>query len=92
MTTLDLKNQITYYVSSKGGNIQFAPNKFDKAILGVDSCKQRVIYSVAKCYEILMKDEEMSNEQAEEHFAFSVLGNFKSANSPIWCYDLWEQK
>ena len=58
---------------------------FDEAIIGVDEDKMRLIYSVSKCIEILMK--EMSQESAIEYFDFNVSGSYMGDKSPIWCED-----
>ena len=44
---------------------------FDEAIIGVDETTMRLIYSVSKCIEILMRD--MSEEDAMEHFSFILV-------------------
>jgi hypothetical protein len=59
---------------------------FDEAILGVDDTSMRLIYSVSKCIEILMKD--MSDEDAFEYFYFNVSGAYVGDKTPIWCNDI----
>jgi len=59
---------------------------FDEAILGVDDTSMRLIYSVSKCIEILMKD--MSDEDAFEYFYFNVSGAYVGEKTPIWCNDI----
>lgn len=58
---------------------------FDEAIIGVDEATMRLIYSVSKCIEILMKN--MSEEDANEHFSYNVSGSYMGEKTPIWCYD-----
>ena len=58
---------------------------FDEAIIGVDETTMRLIYSVSKCIEILMRD--MSEEDAMEHFSFNVSGSYVGEKTPIWCWD-----
>jgi hypothetical protein len=58
---------------------------FDEAIIGVDESTMRLIYSVKKCIEILMKD--MSEEDAMEHFSFNVSSGYVGEKTPIWCED-----
>lgn len=58
---------------------------FDDAIIGLDSDQMRLIYSVSKCIEILMKD--MSREDATEYFYFNVSGSYMGEKTPIWCED-----
>jgi hypothetical protein len=47
---------------------------FNDAILGVDETEMRLIYSVSRCLDILMKN--MSHEEAEEYFEFNVSGAY----------------
>lgn len=58
---------------------------FDNAVIGVDQQSMRLIYSVSKCIEILTED--MSQEDAIEHFEFNVSGSYVGEKTPIWCYD-----
>jgi len=58
---------------------------FDEAIIGVDETTMRLIYSVRKCIEILMRD--MSEEDAMEYFSFNVSGSYVGEKTPIWCTD-----
>jgi len=58
---------------------------FDEAIVGVDTSSMRLIYSVEKCIEILMKD--MIEEDAIEYFEYNVAGSYMGEKTPIWCYD-----
>jgi hypothetical protein len=59
---------------------------FDDAIIGVDTMTMRLIYSVSKCIDILIK-ENMTEEEAEEFFEFNVSGAYMGEKTPIWCYD-----
>lgn len=59
---------------------------FDDAILGVDESSMRLIYSISKCIDILMED--MSDEDALEHFYYNVSGAYVGEQTPIWCDDL----
>ena len=61
---------------------------FDDAIIGVDETTMRLIYSVSKCIEILMRD--MSEECAMEYFTFNVSGSYVGGKTPIWCWDNFE--
>lgn len=58
---------------------------FDEAIIGVDESTMKLIYSVKKCIEILMRD--MSEEDAIEYFSFNVTGGYVGEKTPIWCQD-----
>ena len=61
---------------------------FDEAIIGVsEDFNQpiRLIYSVKKCLDILMKD--MKYEDAIEYFNFNVSGSYVGEKTPVWCWD-----
>jgi hypothetical protein len=59
---------------------------FDDAIIGFDESSMRLIYSISKCLDILMED--MSDEDALEHFYYNVSGSYVGEQTPIWCNDL----
>lgn len=58
---------------------------FDEAIIGVDETTMRLIYSVKKCIEILMRD--MSEEDAMDCFGYYLSGGCGDEKNPIWCQD-----
>ena len=58
---------------------------FDDAIIRLEESTMRLIYSVDKCIQILMKD--MSEEEAFEYFSFNVSGAYMGDKTPIWCID-----
>jgi len=60
---------------------------FDDAILGLDISGSRVVYSVRKCVEVLMKRDGMNEEEAEEFFEFNVRGSIAGDETPVWCDD-----
>ena len=60
---------------------------FDDAVIGVEITSMRLIYSVTLCLGILMTDEEMSLEDAIEHFEYNVSGAYVGEQTPIWCHD-----
>jgi len=61
---------------------------FDEAIIGIDEPSMRLVYSVSKCIDILLKD--MNYEDAMEHFSFNVSGAYVGEKTPIWCLDSFE--
>ena len=62
---------------------------FDKAIIGFDESSERVIYSVKKIINVLMKDEQMSYEDAFEWYSYNMANTrFKTSNEPIYCNDI----
>lgn len=60
---------------------------FDDAIIGVDIKQMRLIYSISKCLHILMED--MTYEEAIEHFEYNVAGSYMGEKTPIWCDDVF---
>lgn len=60
---------------------------FDEAVIGVDSSSMRLIYSVSKCIEILMR--EMTEDEAEDHMSFNISGAYMGEKTPIWCEDFF---
>jgi hypothetical protein len=64
---------------------------FDEAIIGVSedfNAPVRLIYSVKKCLEILMRD--MNYEDALEYFTYNVSGGYVGEKTPVWCWDNFE--
>lgn len=59
---------------------------FDEAVIGIswDIEIPRLVYSVDKCIEVLMKD--MSHDEAHEYFNFNVSGACMGERTPIWVY------
>lgn len=89
MDKKELKEHISNLIQKNGEWTMFADG-LDEAIIGVDASLSRIIYSVAKCYDILIQRDGMSQEEAEEFFAFKVLGSFMGEKTPIWCYDIFK--
>lgn len=54
----------------------------DEAIIGVDVTNFRLVYSVDKIYEILMRD--MSNADATEYFDYNIAGAYMGEGTPIF--------
>lgn len=66
---------------------------FDEAIMGVvfDNMNAvvRLAYSRCKCLEILMKRDEMTEEEAIEYFDFNVEGAYMGEKTPVWVDDTY---
>jgi len=60
---------------------------FDDAIIGIDDTTMRLIYSVNKCIIILVSEEDLTEEDALEHFLYNVKGSYVGEKTPIWCTD-----
>lgn len=59
---------------------------FDDAVIGYEENSMRLIYSVAKCLEILRK--ELNELDALEYFTYNVSGAYVGEKTPIWCWDI----
>ena len=59
-------------------------DSFDEALLGTvrQFDKTFVVYDYEKVIEILMQD--MSREEAEEHFEFNVVGGYVGESTPAF--------
>ena len=61
---------------------------FDEAVIGIDESSMRLIYSMSKCIEILMRD--MSEEDAlEYYYYYNMSGAYVGEGTPIWCVDMY---
>jgi hypothetical protein len=62
---------------------------FDEAVIGVEIPSMRLIYSVKKVIETLITEDEMSLEDAMEHYEFNIRGSYMGELTPIWCDDMY---
>ena len=63
---------------------------FDDAIIGIEDFDMRLIYSCSKIIEILKQ--EMSEEDAIEHFEYNIKGAWLGEKTPIFCIDdVWKK-
>jgi hypothetical protein len=60
---------------------------FDDAVLGMEGGSLRLIYSISKCIEILVRDHGMEQDEAREYFEFNTLCAYVGEKTPIWCDD-----
>lgn len=58
---------------------------FNEACIGYDDKSMRLIYSVDKCINILMRN--MTMDEAREYFEYNVGGAYMGDKTPIWCQD-----
>lgn len=62
---------------------------FDKAIIGFDENSQRIIYSVKKIINLLIKEERMSYDEALEWYSRNMIKkNNTNKDEPIYCNDI----
>lgn len=74
-------------IDATGEESYLVADGFNGAIIGLDEASGRLIYSETKCLEILTRNEEMSMDDAVEHFEFNVKGSWVGELTPIWCAD-----
>ena len=60
---------------------------FDDAVIGIDEHCMRLIYSVAKCIDILKED--MDTKEALDYFSYNVHSAYVGEFTPIWCWDFF---
>lgn len=61
---------------------------FDNAIIGVDDSRMIIVYSTKLCLDILINEEEMSYEDAIEHFEYNIKGAYMGKKTPLFIDDL----
>lgn len=59
----------------------------DEAIIGYDDQSGRLIYSMSKIIDILIINDEMTEEDALEHYYYNIHGGYVGEKTPIWCCD-----
>jgi hypothetical protein len=59
---------------------------FEEAIIGLDTSAEifRVVYDIDKIIEILMERDEMTEEDALEHFSYNIQGSYVGKGTPIY--------
>ena len=57
---------------------------FDDAIIGVEPSSMRLVYDMAAMLNILIKDDEMTEEDALEHLDYNVYGAYVGEKTPIY--------
>jgi len=72
MTTRDRINELADLFD--GDIILLEPERYDEAILGMCEQTGRVVYDRMLIIEIMMRDDGMDRDEAEEFFSFNTLG------------------
>ena len=63
---------------------------YDDCVLGYEynwDGNMRLIYSIKAILNKLVTEDEMSEEDAIEHFEFNMRGGYVGDQTPIWCQD-----
>lgn len=90
MTEPQYKNYLELLIDLYPEDEFLIADGFDDAVIGVDYGSSRLIYSCKKCIEILIEQDEMTPEDAIEHFQYNVAGAWVGEKTPIWCEDSYE--
>jgi len=63
-------------------------NGFEEAIIGLDTSQEvfRVVYDIDTIIQILMERDEMTEEDALEHFSYNIQGAYVGEGTPIYVY------
>ena len=63
---------------------------FNEAVIGIVYGGQpKAVYSVKKIIDILI-EEDMSYEDAIEHFEYNIAGSYVGEKTPVYVYDIQE--
>ncbi|MFW6247436.1 MAG: hypothetical protein ACOC22_04685 [bacterium] len=62
---------------------------FDEAVIGIEDNTLRLVYSINKCVDILVKRDGMKLDEALEYFNFNVSDVYLGDKTPIWVNDLF---
>lgn len=60
---------------------------FDDAIIGVDDDRMIIVYSTKKILSILIEEDDMSYEDALEHFYYNIKGSYVGEKTPLFIDD-----
>lgn len=63
------------------------PTGFEKAIVGVDMAGERWVMDKCKMIDILMEQEEWTEEDAIEYLSYNVWGAYVGEHTPIYMDD-----
>lgn len=64
-----------YFITAEG---------FSEAVVGVDLDSRRLIYSVSRCIDILVYEDDMILEEAVDYFETTLRKSFPEGTGPIW--------
>jgi hypothetical protein len=58
---------------------------FNSAVIGLDECSMRLIYSTGRCIDILVATG-MQEDEAADFFDFNIAGSYVGERTPIWAF------
>ena len=56
----------------------------DNAVIGIEYGTMRLVYSVEKCIDIMVKDQNMDRDEAIDFLEFNTFGTFAGERTPVW--------
>jgi len=84
-------DDIVEYWGSLDPNVEILKaDGYDDCVLGYDYSWDgviRLIYSVDAIIKKLINEDEMTEEDAIEHFEYNMRGGYVGEQTPIWCQD-----
>lgn len=80
------KRELIIEMFADTDDILFADG-LDDAIIGFDQNLWKVVYSRNMCVECIMKEDDMSEEDALEHLEYNTFNAYVGDNTPIWIED-----
>lgn len=84
-------DDIVEYWGSIDPNVEILKaDGYDDCVLGFDYSWDgviRLIYSVDAIIKKLINEDEMTEEDAIEHFEYNMRGGYVGEQTPIWCQD-----
>jgi len=82
---MDIKQLIIEHYADTD-DIVFADG-FDKAILGFDPNAWKVVYSRSICINILIEEDDMTEEDAVDYLEYNTFNTYIGDKTPIWVED-----
>ncbi len=64
---------------------------FNKAIIGRDYERNRVVYSIERMLAILMEQSDMSMDEAREYFDFNIGCAYVGEMTPLYVWEDYEE-
>lgn len=80
------KRELIIEMFADTDDILFADG-LDDAIIGFDQNLWKVVYSRNMCVECIMKEGDMSEEDALEHLEYNTFNAYIGDSTPVWVED-----
>ena len=83
---MEKKNQMRDKILEWYDDVLFADG-FDDAIIGFEPNMYKVVYSRSKCVDVLVQNEDMSEEDAIDYLEYNTFNAYVGDNTPLWVDD-----